>query len=75
MVAVQWSIEGNKIGEDGMKNCIDRGEMREEGTNAIVKLCSDGYEELTVEFISPLSAKIQAPCGQQPPFRELSYNE
>ena len=73
--AVQWSIEGNKIGEDGMKNCIDRGEIREEGTEAIVKLCSGGYEELTLEFISPLSAKIQAPRGQQPPFRKPSYNE
>jgi hypothetical protein len=56
-----------------MRTCISRGgEIGEDSKDAIMNLCSDGYEELTLEFIlSPSSAKIQV----NSPFRKPTFGE
>ena len=53
--AIHWSIEGFEVGEDGMKNCINRGSNDE----AYLSHCSDGYEKLSYQIIPPPSAVIQ----------------
>ena len=47
--ALHWSIEGDAVGEDGMRNCI----RREGDGKAMLKHCSDGHDELTYIFVPP----------------------
>jgi len=53
--AVHWSIEGSEIGEDSMKNCINRAKSKV----AYVRHCSDGHEDLYYEIIPSLSIAEQ----------------
>ena len=54
--AIHWSIEGNKFGEDGMKNCINRGS----NDVAYVSHCSDRHEPLSYEIIPPQSLDVES---------------
>ncbi|PIK62652.1 ankyrin [Apostichopus japonicus] len=44
--AIHWSIENIKVGEDDMKNCVNRGTAN----SAVMKHCSDGWEKLNCEI-------------------------
>lgn len=55
--AKHWSIEGNEVGEDDMKNCV----FRKNNDVAHVRSCEDGYEELQYIIIpSETSEALQA---------------
>ena len=56
--AKHWSIEGDAVGEDDMKNCINR-RSKNTGT-AYVSHCSAGYEKLSYEIIPPQCVNIES---------------
>ena len=53
--AKHWSIEGNAVGEDEMKNCINRGSKN----TTCVSHCSDGHEPLSYEILPSQSVNVE----------------
>ncbi|XP_071824369.1 uncharacterized protein [Apostichopus japonicus] len=50
--AIHWSIDGTKVGEDSMQNCVDRGQ----DNAAVMAHCSDGWEKIIFEIFYSIYA-------------------
>ncbi|KAJ8046939.1 Nidogen-2 [Holothuria leucospilota] len=57
--AIHWSIVGTQVGEDGMKNCVNR----DGSVSAIMEHCSDSWEQMAFEVVQSSSTKASIPTG------------